>query len=223
MNSPGEPNSPNSLIEKPANKTKTKKPCVNLCKEDTYSEIILRRRLNWFKAGYIELSEIKESTGLPIRHANPPEDITENIAKFIIRNFDNDPSAKWAKSISEKGDICSEKYPADMQPEVKAFISDGPSSFGPVKKFGVIYFLDLRGWMSDSFVLWKVHVTSDSAEWKNMKMNKTQTHEDQCDEGKRPRMSWDNIHKQLGDLCVKIYDGSFNNIFTHATTSTDSL
>ena len=206
---------------------KTRKPrakaCIKPLKEDAYSAHILGMRLASCKASYAELSEIKESTGLPIRHANPPEDITENIAKFIIQNYDNDPSVKWAKSIGKKGDIYSEKYPEDMQPEVKAFTSDGPSSFGPVKKFGVIYFLDLRGWMSDSFILWKVHVTNDSPEWKNMKMNKTQTHEDQCDEGKRPRISWDNIYNQLGDLCVKIYDGTFDNIFTHATTSNDSL
>ena len=191
-------------------------------KEDKYSEDILRQRYLRFKENHIELALIIEQTSLPIRHMNPPEDITENIAKYIIRNYDNDPSAKWAKSISEKGDLCSDKYPATMPPEVKSFISDGPSSFGPEKKFGVIYFLDLRNWLNDVFILWKVCVTSDSPEWKQMKMNKTQTNEDQCEEGRRPRMSWDNIHKQLGELCVVVYKGPFESIFT-TTTLTDSL
>lgn len=76
--------------------------------------------------------------------------------------------------------------------------------------------------MDNLFILWKVNVTSESPEWKQMKMNKTQTREDQCGEGKRPRMSWDNIHKQLGELCVKIYEGSFDGIFI-PMTSGDSL
>jgi len=186
--------------------------------EDKYTEDILRRRYSRFKEGHDELSQIIESTGLPIRHANPPEDITENIAKFIIRNYDNDLSVKWAKSIGQKGDLCSDEYPATMPPEVKSFISDGPSSFGPAKKFGVLYFLDLRRLTHDVFTLWKVQVTSDSPEWKQMKMNKTQTHEEQCEEGRRPRMSWDNIYKQLGELCVVVYEGSFDGIFTTATS-----
>ena len=117
----------------------------------------------------------------------------------------------------------SEKFPIDSPPEVKAFTSDGPSSFGPKKKFGVIYFLDMRQWLTDKFILWKVNLTSESPEWKGIKMNKTQTHEEQCEEGRRPHISWNNIHSQIPDKCIKVYEGNFEDIFTQAVmVSVDS-
>jgi hypothetical protein len=187
-------------------------------KDDKYTPDILRIRYNMYRDTYIKTAEIIETSGLPIRHQNPPEDVTENIVKFIINNYDNDTSCKWAKSMKHKsmkinGDLYSDKYPIDSPPEVKAFTSDGPSSFGPKKKFGVIYFLDMRGWLNDTFILWKVDVSNDSPEWKNIKMNKKQTNEEQCEEGRRPHISWDNIHSQMPDKCIKVYEGIFEDIF----------
>ena len=182
--------------------------------DDKYTPSILRRRYNRFREDYIDCSELIEKTGLPIRHQNPPEDISENIAKFIMINYDNDPTCKWAKSIGVKGDLYSEKYTIDSPAEIKALTSDGPSSFGPEKKFSVIYFLDMRDWLNDKFILWKVNLTSESPAWKEIKMNKKQTFEDQCKEGRRPHISWDNIYPQISEHCVKVYDGTFEGIFT---------
>ena len=180
---------------------------------DSYTSVVLRQRYKMFKDGYIETSEIINCTNLPIRHQNPPEDITENIVKEIIKQHDNDPSCKWAKCIGEIGDLYSDKYSKEYPIEVKSFMSDGPSSFGPTKKFGVIYFLDMRLLLEDRFTLWKVNVTNESPEWKQLKMSKTQTHEDQCKEKRRPHISWENIYSQIPDKCVKIYEGSFEGIF----------
>ena len=66
-------------------------------KDDKYTPDILRKLFNLYKTTYIEKSIIISNTCLPIRHQNPPEDVTENITKFIIRNYDNDISCKWAK------------------------------------------------------------------------------------------------------------------------------
>lgn len=192
--------------------------------DDKYTCDVLRIRYNMYRDMYIKTAEIIKTSELPIRHQNPPEDVTENIVKFIINKYDNDPSCKWAKSMKIKGkhkingDLYSDKYPIDSPPEVKAFTSDGPSSFGPKKKFGVIYFLDMRKWLNDMFTLWKVTVSNDSPEWKHIKMNKTQTHEEQCEEGRRPHISWDNIHSQISDKCIKVYDGGFEGIFTQPVT-----
>lgn len=185
-------------------------------KDDKYTPDILRIRYSMYRDNYIKTVDIIKETALPIRHQNPPEDITENIVKFIIINYDNDPSCKWAKGIDMKGDLYSDKYPIDSPPEVKAFTSVGPSSFGPKKKFSVIYFLDMRLWLNDTFILWKLNLSNESSEWKNIKMNKTQTHEEQCEEGRRPHISWDNIYSQLPDKCVKVYCGSFEGIFTNS-------
>ena len=107
--------------------------------DDKYTSNILRARFGMYHDAYITTAEIIKTTGLPIRHQNPPEDITENIVKFIINNHDNDPSCKWAKSMKLNGtkligDLYSEKYTIDSPPEVKAFTSNGPASFGPKKK-----------------------------------------------------------------------------------------
>ena len=180
---------------------------------DKYTEEILRSQYSRYKQNYEETNKIIKETGLPIRHQNPPEDITENIAKFIIQNSDNDASCKWAKSLGIKGDLHSNKYSNEMPIEIKSFISGGPSSFGPNKKFGVLYFLDMRGWLEDRIILWKVNLTSESPEWKQLKMNKNQTHEEQCKEKRRPHISWDKIYPQIENHCNKVYDGTFENIF----------
>jgi hypothetical protein len=191
--------------------------------EDKYTADVLRVRYNMYRDTYIKTCEIIRATTLPIRHQNPPEDVTENIVKFIINNYDNDPSCRWAKSIKLKekkrkinGDLYTDKYPIDFPPEVKAFTSDGPSQFGPTKKFGVLYFLDMRDWLNDKLFLWSVNLRSDSDDWKKIKMNKTQTHEEQCEQGRRPHISWDKLYPQISDHCVKVYEGTFEGIFTQS-------
>lgn len=72
----------------------------------------------------------------------------------------------------------------------------------------------MRDWLNDHFILWQVKLTNDSKEWKDLKMSKTQTFEDQCKEGRRPRIGFDKIKAQLGDKCVSVYDGTFEEIFT---------
>jgi hypothetical protein len=185
----------------------------NSTKEDRYTTDILQKRYADYKNSVETTLKIIKETGLPIRNQNPPEDITENIVKFLIKNKENDATVKWAKAVCLNGDLYSDNYDHEYPIEIKAFTSDGPSSFGPKKKFGVIYFLDMRGWLKDVFILWKVNVSSNSPEWKQIKMNKTQTNADQCEEGRRPHISWDNIHSQIAEKCVKVYEGTFENIF----------
>ncbi len=132
----------------------------------------------------------------------------------------------WAKGIKNKnnklissGDLYSPKYVGKSQPEVKSFTSDGPCQFGPDKKFGVLYFLDLRQWINDHIVLWRVNLTHDSPEFRNIKMNKTQTLSEQCDEGRRPHIAWEKMYPQIQEHCVKIYDGNFENIFVKSISN----
>jgi hypothetical protein len=197
-------------------KSKTKKEDPSTM-PDNYSEDILRRRLAIFIEWHNQVIDMNKEFGLCIRNVNVPEDISENIVKFIARNHDDDASCKWAKCLGLNGDLYSNKYPAVSPPEVKAFMSDGPSSFGPKKKFGAIYFLDLRELLTDKITLWKIMLTNESQEWKQLKMNKTQTHEEQSNQGRRPHISWDSIYKQIKDKCPdkceKVYEGSFEGIF----------
>ena len=183
---------------------------VKFEKVDKYSQQILIQRYNMFIEWHKKTQEIIDTTGLPIRHQNLSEDISENIIKFIIINYDNDISCKWSKAINKNGDLCSDKY---TMIEVKSFTSCGPTSFGPRKKFDVLYFLDMRKHTQECIILWRLNLSSESAEWKNLKMSKKQTIEDQCHEGRRPRIGWDCIYSQLQKFCSKVYEGSFANIF----------
>jgi hypothetical protein len=161
--------------------------------DDLYTEGVLRARLANYKQGVVELNQIVEETGLPIRNANPPEDITENIVKFTIRRKMFDASCVWAKSVDKTGDLWSD---IEKVQEVKAFTSDGPCSFGPTKKFDVIYFLDMRQWLEDKLVLWRVGLSNESATWRGLRMNATETHEDQAGQGRRPHIGFNKIYDQ---------------------------
>jgi len=193
---------------------KNVKPTTIKTTNDKYTPEILRMRYYGFKENYNTLLKIKKDTGISIRCNNPYEDMTENIVKFIIQNYENDETCRWAKSFGESGDLLSDKYPVNSPIETKSFTSNGPSSFGPSKKFSVIYFLDIRNFMKDIIILWKVNVSNESPEWKQIKMNKNETFEEQCIQKRRPHISWDKIYTQIGHLCEKIYEGSFENIFT---------
>jgi hypothetical protein len=190
---------------------------------DKYTTDILRKRFTQYKNNTMVLLEIIRETDLPIRNENPPEDITENIVKFILKNKRGDTSCVWAKSVGRPGDLYSN---LEHIQEVKAFTSGGPCSFGPDKVFNVIYFLDMRGWLTDKFILWRISVSNESQEWKNLKMNKTETFEKQCELGRRPHIGFDKIYEQLKDvrtssglpICSKIYEGTFEDIFKDEPT-----
>lgn len=181
--------------------------------DDKYTKDILVQRFNLYKQTYLSVNNYKQ-IGIPIRQQNPPEDITENIAKFIVRRYDNDPYCVWSKTLGKKGDLYSPKYHIDYQPEVKAFTSNGPLQFGPSKKFGLLYFLDLRQICDkNQIIMWKANINSNSHEFKNIIISKTQTHQDQCNQGRRPHISWNKLYPQIQSHCSKIYDGTFEDIF----------
>ena len=69
--------------------------------KDNYSIEILNNRYNTYRKSYLEVENFKK-LGINIRHQNPPEDITENIVKFIIRKYDNEPNIIWSKGIINK-------------------------------------------------------------------------------------------------------------------------
>lgn len=177
---------------------------------DRYSKNILKTRFFDFKTIYITNNNFIKK-GLPIRHQNMPEDISENITKFIIKKYEKDYSCVWCKGIGVSGDLKSDIY---KNIEVKSFTSNGPIQFGPHKEFDVLYFLDLRNWIQDKIILWKVDLTNHSEDFMNIKVNKIQTISQQIKQGRRPRISWNDLYKQLLLIknCEKIYDGNFNDI-----------
>ena len=74
--------------------------------------------------------------------------------------------------------------------------------------------------MKDEFLdcpltLYKICLKRTSDEWGKIKVSKAQTFEAQCKQGRRPRITWDALHPQILGFTCKIYEGTFDDIFTH--------
>jgi hypothetical protein len=201
--------------------------------EDHYSEDVLRQQYATFRAFYE--SRIKWKDTLGIRMQNMPEDISENITKFIIRNHLGIES-HWAKHVDKPGDLWS---PTENVQENKCFMSDGPMSFGPDKTWNMLYCLDLRKWIDDEIVLYRTALSPRDDQWQNIRMSGEhskkkeggETWRDQCaGRGARPHIGWEALYPQIREHCTEVYRGSFEGIFnkgmsreaTSSTTGTDT-
>lgn len=179
----------------------------NVVSEDTYSEELLKEQFELHKSYVNGRINTTIKIGVNVRLPSIPEDISENIVKIIIRNKLNDKTTIWD---CKKGDLESQK---EGKQECKCFTSDGPLSFTPSSHWDVIYFLDARNWLNETFILYKVSLKRTSREWENIKVNKSQTFKDQVKQGRRPRINWVSLHRQIELYCIKVYEGTFYNIF----------
>jgi len=176
--------------------------------DNTYSEELLKEQFALHKSYIIGRINTTIKIGVKVRLPSIPEDISENIVKTIIHNKLNDKTSRWD---CKKGDLESQKEGIQ---ECKCFTSDGPLSFTPSSDWDVIYFLDAINWLkNDIFILYRISLKRTSKEWKNIKVSKTQTFEDQSKQGRRPRITWKSLHPQIESYCSKVYEGTFNDIF----------
>ena len=152
--------------------------------KDTYIENLLKEQYILHKTYVNERINTTKKIGVKVRLPCIPEDISENIVKQIIRNKLNDETSSWD---CKKGDLYSQK---EGKQECKCFTSDGPLSFTPSSEWDIIYFLDARLWLNNKFILYRIPLKRTSIEWKNIKVNKTQTFEDQTKQGRRPCITW---------------------------------
>ena len=174
--------------------------------EDSYTKDLLREQYELHKAYVNGRIHTTKKIGVKVRLPSIPEDISENIVKQILHNKLNDRTSRW----DCKGDLQSEK---EGKQECKCFTSDGPSSFTPSSNWDILYFLDAIKWLHNNFILYRVPMKRTSNEWKNIKVSKNQTFEDQTNQGRRPRITWESLHPQINSYCTKVYDGTFEDIF----------
>jgi hypothetical protein len=97
--------------------------------------------------------------------------------------------------------------------EIKGFMSTGPSSFGPTEKWDFIYFVDCIKFIDKLFIVYEIKLSNSNINWKNIKINKNETYENQCLQGRRPRISFDLIYKQLKEFCNIIFNGYIDNLY----------
>ena len=149
----------------------------------------------------------KNLTKKKIRNANFPSPISENIARLaILKHTKGRISPSWD---TKKGDLCI----LDMQIEVKCFSTDSPSSFGPKESWNVLCFVDAIKFMSGYFEVYLVYLSNTSQIWRNIQVSTTQTYQDQCGEGRRPRFYFDRVVKQIPQKYVKkIFAGDIKDL-----------
>lgn len=182
---------------------------VGVCSTgDTYTPDILKEQYK-SHTDYVKLRK-DSATRLKIlvRLPHIPEDISENMIKFIIRNWVGDKTSTWS---CKSGDLHSD---IEGTQECKCFTSDGPLSFSPSTTWNVIYFLDARKWLDNKYVLYRVNLMKTSEKWQGLLMSKTQTFGQQMKQGRRPRISWKNLAPQIEGDYTKVFEGNFDDIFT---------
>lgn len=177
---------------------------------DYYTEDVLKRRWVMFNRHVHALERLlNDHPNIKIRMPNMPEDISENIIKFIIKNKLRDYSTHWN---TESGDLNSS---VEGKQECKCFRSDGPISFGPTESWDVLYILDAKN--IRNLVLWQINLSNSSEEWRNINLTKTtkNTYQKYCEQGKRPRINWKDLYPQVYEHATKVYEGSFHGIFSN--------
>ncbi len=171
---------------------------------DKYTKETLISHFSLHKEYIEKLKIIEKDKNIKFRLPCIPEDISENMIKFIIRKL-GDTTCTW----DCKGDLWSN---VDKKIECKCFTSKGPISFTPSSGWNEIYFFDATEWLNDKFILYKTKLNYDSQEWKNISVNKKETFGDQAKSGRRPRIGWSYLYPQIQDYTEKVFEGSFESI-----------
>ena len=176
---------------------------------DNYSYAILLTCINQYLTELNFTRKINNKLSVKKRrNPNMPSDISENIAKFAIAMKYNVMPC-WD---TDKGDIVIHKKNLFKQIEVKSFMSNGPTSFGPCS-WDWLYFVDARDIRNLKFKVYEVKLSNNSPTFRNILVNKTETFGQQIDQGRRPRGVFDNIFKpQLAHHCKLIFHGHVSNL-----------
>lgn len=140
-----------------------------------------------------------------IRYPNFPSEISENIVKLaLFKKYNKIPI--WDTKSGDL-ELDGEKI------EVKAFSSDGPSSFGPTENWIKIYFINCKDYINKNFIIHEINLSNSDEIFNSIKVNKTQTFKDQCLQGKRPRISFEELNKQIPQDYVNIiFNGNLSEL-----------
>lgn len=174
--------------------------------QDEYTMPILLERVKLYLQYKKANNDInKKLSKKKIRNENFPSDISENIVKFVIANK-NKVMPTWN---TKKGDLVIKEGEKIIQIEVKGFMSDGPSSFGPKEEWELLYFIDARDIINKKFKVYEIKLTNKSEIFRSIKLSQSETYGEIADSGRRPRGVFENIFQpQLGEHCKLIFDGN---------------
>jgi hypothetical protein len=186
-----------------------------LTHSDELESDIIKELLNKYIGynGYIEDINQQYPHLKNIRRSNFPSEISENLVRMILYNKLNIEST-WQTTSGDLSyydeDICNKI-------EVKCFSSAGPISFGPNENWEKICFLDAIDYGNNNYTCHMSNLPKSSEIWKNININKTNTFEMVCKSGKRPRINFNKLIKELKNQNYEmdiIFKGNINEILT---------
>jgi DNA (cytosine-5)-methyltransferase 1 len=148
------------------------------------NELFLKLYNNYKEQREIVESLIKDHK-IRLRKPNFPEHLSEYVVKNIIKG-----SFK-----GKTGDLCLKRGGKVLKIEIKCFSSTGPSSFGPKEGWDIIVFVDAV--KHPTITVYISETSNTDVCWKNLKVSKGQTFEDQCLENRRPRLPFSEIRKSI--------------------------
>lgn len=70
--------------------------------------------------------------------------------------------------------------------------------------------MDAIDFINKNFKIYKVNLSNDSEVFNNIKINSNYTYQEVCKTGKRPRINFEELSKQLDKYMELVYKGSFN-------------
>lgn len=155
---------------------------------------------------YLFIKQINKSSTKKLRHRNFPEYISEYMVfRHLSKRF---PEYQFKQSSAyDIVQLPRSKNECIKKIEVKCCSSNGPLSFGPVQSWDQLYIVDARNLQNDVFKIYKC--TGDMTQ---VKVNKTDTFMDQCNQKRRPRICLNNLLQQESLLCECVYHGSMKQI-----------
>jgi hypothetical protein len=155
----------------------------------------LKRRIAIFNDTIRFEQEMNEElTGKKIRRTNFPSDISENIARFAYRyHYSELPT--WdtdSGDLDLDGEVLEVKGSIDLS-------AGGPCSFGPTEGWSRIYFVDGVNTFDLEYTVYEIRLSNTDEDWKNIRVNKDQTYQDQCDLDRRPRINFSRLIEQIDE------------------------
>lgn len=178
--------------------------------KDNFTVDFLKRMLDKYIKYTDTITKInKQLKNKKIRMPNFPSEISENIAKYVIyKKYKIYPS--WD---TEAGDLKIDNNYIFKKLEIKAFSSEGPTSFGPTEKWDYIYFVDATKYKKKYFIVYEIKLSNESKIFSNIKINKSETYKNHCEQKRRPRICFNKLQKQLKNHINIIFNGSINYLF----------
>lgn len=156
---------------------------------------------------YISYTKSLRDNGL--RRANFPEGLSEALAGYTLSKY-------YSRNISKAptGDLIDQE--TKLKYEIKCFSSTGPSSFGPTEAWDSLVFVDFMDYENGNFAVYEFPYKNTSDEIRSLVLNKSknETYHQQCIDGKRPRICFDEFCKQNENRSklVTIFKGNINSI-----------